>query len=149
MSSKSGRRLFRTLRSRLTFWYAGLFTGLSSLAFLLIYLALNATLLRAVDEEIVTELTEWDKILRTGGTEALAVEFESEALGLGKDRVFCRLLAPDCTTLLASDLEAWPRLPPPPTISAGGAGGAYGRTAARNRFAPGAPTPGADRVRGG
>ena len=114
MSSKSAKRLFRTLRSRLTFWYAGLFTGLSSLAFLIIYLALNSTLLRAVDQEIVTELGEWDKILRSAGTEGLAVEFESEALGLGKDRVFCRLLAPDCTTILASDLQAWPRLPPPP-----------------------------------
>lgn len=111
---KSARRLFRTLRSRLTFWYAGLFTGLSSLAFLIIYLALNSTLLRAVDGEIVTELGEWEKILESTGLDGLVIEFESEALGLGKERVFCRLLAPDGTAILASDLQAWPRLPPPP-----------------------------------
>lgn len=127
MSWKSAHRRFHSLRFRLGIWHFGLLAATTIAVFAAVFLSLRTMLTAHLDEQLVAEAEEWDRIFEIGGLPAMRIEFESEIFSYGGKHVFCRLFGPDSTTLLTSDLTAWGSVPEPPrTFIASGAAGARG-----------------------
>jgi heavy metal sensor kinase len=98
---------FKTVVSRLTFWYAATCTLLAATAFILAYIRLDVNITRDIDKELVNELKELRAVYAGNGLAALQDLANGEAEAEGLDHVFIRMLSPQGDTLASYDLSKW------------------------------------------
>jgi len=111
------------VRGRLTLWFAGLFAGLSLLAFATVDAALRASLQARLDERLMGKAREYEALFREYGLMALQSEFRREAEAVGADNLLLVFRAPGQQVLASSDLSAWEgvalQAPEPAVLPAG------------------------------
>jgi signal transduction histidine kinase len=112
MSLKSLIKLPRTLATRLTLWYSGIFT-LSYVAAFLIFVLLGSPLLQKdIDQDLLGEIRNFSSliaVLATDGIEAEEIEpyLRIQAKNAGVDKRFYRLLSADGDVIASSDMMSW------------------------------------------
>ena len=107
MSLKKRFKFFRTLAFRLTLWYAGIFSVSSGIAFLLLYLFINAALQNGIDRELLSRSKELSSLLHFNGVEAVKRVLVLEAQAAGEKKIFVRLLHPNGDTFSSSNMSYW------------------------------------------
>ena len=104
------RKIFdisRTLAFRLTFMYAFIFTISFFGVFLGLYLIIASTIQGRTDQELLNELAELRSIYALKGEGSFKVELDIEAESDGVGKVFFRLLSPDASELVSSNMSTW------------------------------------------
>jgi signal transduction histidine kinase len=115
MSLKRLIKLPRTLATRLTLWYAGIFT-LSYVAAFLIFVLLGSPILRKnIDQDLLGEMRSFSSLiaaLAADGLEAEEIEpyLRIQAKNEGVDKRFYRLLSSDGQVIASSGMLSWPGL---------------------------------------
>jgi heavy metal sensor kinase len=107
MFSKIGISFLRTTTFRLTLWYLVVFSALSVVVFLIVYVSLALRLQDQTDIELLDKSREFDTLYREHGIKALQAEFAREAESQGTKRVLFQLLSPNGESLASSDLSQW------------------------------------------
>jgi len=97
----------RTLASRLTLWYAGIFTISTLVAFGAFYLVISTVLSKNNDQDLMADVQEYSAMLAAEGIDKVKAEMAWEALSDGQEHVFLRLLSMDGKELAATDMSAW------------------------------------------
>ena len=110
MYSKRKSKIFGTVKFRLTLLLAGLFSGLSLIVFLMVYLTLTSTLQQRIDTNLLDTTKEFDALYRMHGVDALRAEFKRESEARGVERAFFLLASPKHEVLATSNLAAWGNL---------------------------------------
>ncbi len=113
MYSKSKSKIFATVKFRLTVMLTGLFSGLSLIVFLMVYLTLTSSLQQRIDTNLLDSTREFDALYRTHGVDALRAEFKRESEARGIERAFFLLASPSHEVLATSNLAAWGNLAVP------------------------------------
>ena len=101
------RRFRRTLAFRLTFWYAGIFTVSSLLAFLFFYLQIASIIDARRDADLLDDIKDYSRLLAGKGLEEVRSTMAVDAKQEGENKTFYRLLAPDGNELSSTDLSSW------------------------------------------
>lgn len=107
MFSKTGISFLRTTTFRLTLWYLVVFSALSVVVFLIVYVSLALRLQDQTDIELLDKSKEFETLYREHGIKALQAEFAREAESQGTKRVLFQLLSPNGESLASSDLSQW------------------------------------------
>ena len=97
----------RTLASRLTLWYAGIFTISTLVAFGLFYFVISTVLSKNRDQDLMADVEGYSSMLAAEGIDKVKAEMAWEALSDGHEHVFLRLLSMDGKELAATDMSAW------------------------------------------
>lgn len=111
MSCATRRRFRNTLAFRLTLWYAAVFSILTALAFVFVYLVVGAVLRDQTDRELLSDYERFSGMIATQGLEAaerLAL-VESQAGGVKK--TFFRFLYANGAVFASSNLAHWRDIP--------------------------------------
>ncbi|MGD9207103.1 MAG: ATP-binding protein [Syntrophobacterales bacterium] len=96
-----------TLATRLTLWYAGIFTISTLVAFLALYFVISAVLKERRDQDFLDDMQEYSAMLATEGIDRVKSEISWEVASDGAEHVFLRLLSMDGEELLTTDMSAW------------------------------------------
>jgi heavy metal sensor kinase len=112
MYLKNGAKIFRTVTFRLTLWYAVLFAALSLTVFGIIDMTLTKGLTKRMDNILSVEAREIEHFYRLIGDEGLKSEFNREAVLIGTQRVFFRMLTPHREIMEESDMHTWEGIRP-------------------------------------
>ena len=104
---KKGSSFIRTTKFRLTFLYLFVFSALSVVVFLVVYVSLALRLQDQTDNELLDESKEFATLYREHGVKALQVEFSREAGSQGTGRVLFQLLSSNGDALASSDPSQW------------------------------------------
>jgi heavy metal sensor kinase len=96
-----------TLASRLTLWYAGIFTLSTLVAFGAFYLVISTVISKNRDQDLMDDVQEYSSMLAAGGIDKVKAEMAWEALSDGQEHIFLRLLTMDGKELAATDMSAW------------------------------------------
>ncbi len=104
---KPGINFFHTVTFRLSLWYTVVFSGLSLVVFLVVYVSLISHLRQATDNELLDKVKEFDTLYKSDGLGALQDEFNREAESKGIKQVFFYLLSPEGKVLANSDMSNW------------------------------------------
>ena len=104
------KTFFSTVSGRLTLSYTLLFGVLSLGAFLLVYVHIAHNLNQQTDDRLRATIRELTRTRVEGGHDGLQEEFSVESSATGKERIFFRLLDPDGTPVITSDLTSWKSL---------------------------------------
>jgi heavy metal sensor kinase len=107
MFLKKRINFLRTTTSRLTLWHLGLFSVLSVVVFLVVYVSLASHLRNQTDNEIMDSAKEFAVLYGERGVKALQDEFTREAESRGTRRVFFQLFSSKGKLLASSDLSHW------------------------------------------
>jgi heavy metal sensor kinase len=97
----------RTLASRLTLWYAGIFTISTLVAFGVFYLVISAVLSKNRNLDLMADVQEYSIMLAAEGIDRVKAEMAWEALSDGQEHIFLRLLSMDGKEVAATDMSAW------------------------------------------
>jgi len=97
----------RTLASRLTLWYAGIFTISTLVAFGAFYLVISTVLSKNNDLDLMADVREYSSMLAAEGIDKVKAEMAWEALSDGQEHIFLRLLSMDGKEMAATDMSAW------------------------------------------
>jgi heavy metal sensor kinase len=116
MSSETSPRQARTLAARLTLWYAGVFAASSVLAFSLTYLMIVALVRERTDDDLSDDIGEFAELLETEGMNGVEQEIRLDMQGDEVENEFIRLWSRDGSLVAATDLDAFPGLPPPDSL---------------------------------
>ena len=105
----SGKRinLRNTLAFRLTLWYAGIFTVLSCVAFLLFYMLITSLIRDQTDQELLSQGNRFSTLLAAEGVEAVKNAAVIEAQAAGVKKVFFRLLSLNGQAFSSSNMAYW------------------------------------------
>ncbi len=103
--------MFRSLTSRLTVWYGGLFAVLALTFFALFYGALSSRLQGRIDAELSDDAREIADFLHNHDTAQVQEFVAEEVTPDGVSHEFIRILTPDGESLAGTDLSAWSGLP--------------------------------------
>ncbi|MCD6186343.1 MAG: HAMP domain-containing protein, partial [Deltaproteobacteria bacterium] len=106
MSLKKLLKLHATLAFRLTFWYTAIFVISFFLAFLGIYFLIVSTIQERVDQELLSDKTEFVSLL-VYGLDKIKNEIKIETDSEGADKIFFRILTLTGEELAASNLASW------------------------------------------
>ncbi len=104
----------RSLALRLTLWYSGIFAACSALAFAFIYVLIVASVRDRLDEDLADDVSEFAALYRSGGLERVEHEMQLDTKGEEAEKSFFRIWTLDGRLVVATDLDAFPKLPPPP-----------------------------------
>jgi len=88
----SSKKLIKTLRLRLTLWYAAGFAFVALAVFVLAYYMVSQQLRHAIDVDLNDTAQEFGERLKAGGIDALQTEVDSETASHGADLFFARFL---------------------------------------------------------
>lgn len=110
--------MFRTLSAKLTSVYALVFAVLSLLAFLAISQSLKMNLMQRLDNDFISDGSEFIQVFQQGGLELLTNEVKLEAEGEGVDKIFIRVFAPNSEVLIRSNMAQWRDIPDRPPLFA-------------------------------
>ena len=113
MSSETSPRPGRSLASRLTLWYAGVFAASSMLALSLAYLLIVALVHERTDEDLSEDIGEFAELLLTDGMSGVRQEIRLDMQGDEVEDEFIRLWSRDGSLVAATDLAAFSGLPSP------------------------------------
>lgn len=97
----------RSLAFRLAVWYAVIFTLSSFLAFLVFYFSVSSLVHGRVDGELREDWQELAEGFESGGLAVLKAEISEEAKFEDADRLFYRLIRPDGSEIVATNLATW------------------------------------------
>ncbi len=107
MSSKRGSSFFRTVTLRLTLLHAGLFASLSFATFVLVYLTLQANLMRRADNELREDAREAESNLLADPSAAGRDAFAAGVDPADINKEVHVLLSPRSEMLVSSSLDFW------------------------------------------
>jgi heavy metal sensor kinase len=96
-----------TLASRLTLWYAGIFSISTLVAFGAFYLVISTVISKNTDQDLMEDVQGYSSMLAAGGIDKVKAEMAWEALSDGHEHIFLRLLSMDGKELAATDMSAW------------------------------------------
>ncbi len=99
-------KLHTTLAFRLTFWYTAIFVISFFLAFLGIYFLIVSTIHERVDQELLSDKTEFASLL-VYGLDTIKDEIEIETESEGANKIFFRILTFTGEELAVSNLTSW------------------------------------------
>lgn len=99
-------KLHTTLAFRLTFWYTIIFVISFSLAFFGIYFLTVSTIHERVDQELLSDKTEFASLL-VYGSDTVKDEIEIETESEGANKIFFRILTLTGEELAVSNLTSW------------------------------------------
>lgn len=102
------KRLFRSVASRLTLFYAVLFGLVSCTGVLLIYLTIMMHLRSTIDAELLDEMHELSYYVTHSDLKTVHRTFLLEAEAENPGSLFCRLISSSGEVLASSDMSAWP-----------------------------------------
>ena len=97
----------RTLASRLTLWYTGIFTVSTIVAFGAFYLSISTVLSKNRDQDLMEDVQGYSAVLDAEGIDKVKAEMAWEALSDGHEHIFLRLLTKDGKEVDATDMSAW------------------------------------------
>jgi heavy metal sensor kinase len=107
MFSRKRINFRNTLAFRLTLWYAGIFTVLSCVAFLLFYMLITSLIRDQTDQELLSQGNRFSTLLATEGIEAVTSAAVIEAQAAGVKKVFFRLLSLNGQAFSSSNMAYW------------------------------------------
>lgn len=107
MSLKKMLDMWHSLSFRLTFWYAGIFTFSSCVAFLFFYLLITSVIRERTDQELHKQAGAFSTLLSQRGMEAVKRVAVLEAQAAGEKKVFFRLLYPNGQVFSSSNMSYW------------------------------------------
>ena len=107
MSLKNLARLRHTLIFRLTFWYAGIFTVSSCVAFILFYLLISSVIRDRIDRDLLEQAGKFSALLVTNGIDAVRRVAIIEAQAAGEKKIFSRLLTRNGEVFSSSNMSYW------------------------------------------
>lgn len=110
MLSKKKNNIFYSFAFRLTVWYSVLFTAALIIVFSISCNFLVSGLHHAVERQLLSETREVEVSISKQGLEQAKLAIKEDFEGEGKNRIFFRILSPDLSLLLSSDLTAWNHL---------------------------------------
>ena len=114
MSSEPTTRRGHSLALRLTLWYSGIFAGSCVLAFAFVYWLIVGTVQDRLDEDLSDDVAELAALYQSGGQARVEHEMRLDTKGEEAEKSFFRLWTRDGRLVLATDLDAFPELGPPP-----------------------------------
>ncbi|MCG6918322.1 MAG: HAMP domain-containing histidine kinase [Deltaproteobacteria bacterium] len=97
----------RTLASRLTLWYAGIFIISTLVAFGAFYLVISTVISKNTDQDLMEDVQGYSSMLTAEGIDQVKSEMAWEALSDGQEHIFLRLLTMDGKEVAATDMSAW------------------------------------------
>ena len=100
-------RFFRSIASRLTFWYAGIFSVSSCVAFGLFYYLTAQTLQTQVDHDLVEKAGYFRSVIQRNGLPGASKLAVIEAQAAGEKLIFFRLLYPSGEVFASSHMSYW------------------------------------------
>src|SRR5512143_1257576 len=100
-------RLRRSLAFRLTFWYAGIFTLSSLIAFLVFYFSISTMRLHKTDQYLSQEIAEFSSLLASRDMNAMTTFINIEAESIGVQEMFLRVMTADGKELATSNMSSW------------------------------------------
>jgi heavy metal sensor kinase len=100
-------RLFNSLASRLTLWYAGIFVVFFSAAFLFFYFFIDAILDQRLDEDLEEDIVEFRLLWESEGLTGVKTELQREVMSEDPREGFFRLLDVDGNEIFSSDMSYW------------------------------------------
>ncbi len=107
MSWSKWLKSVRTIRFRLTLWYAGLLSVFALLLFLCEDGLLRSQLQSRVDDDLLSDVRQFEALYDEFGLEALADEFRREGEATGIENVLLIFRSPNLRVLASSDLASW------------------------------------------
>jgi len=107
MSLKKRIKVFHKVTLRIALLYAMSFALMSLLTFEIGQIIISKNLYSRMDEELVEDVTELEKIYSKEGLEGLKRQFKIESEADGISKVFFRIFSEDFMTLASSDLSQW------------------------------------------
>ena len=107
MSLKTLPRIRHTLVFRLTFWYAGIFTVSSCVAFIFFYLLISAVIRDRIDRDLLEQTGKFSTLLVTNGIDAVRRVAAVEAQAAGEKKIFFRLLTRNGAVFSSSNMSYW------------------------------------------
>lgn len=107
MSLRNLLRLRHTLAFRLTFWYAGIFTISSCVAFLFFYLLITSFIRERTDQNLLEQVGKFSTLLSTNGIDAVKRIAIIEAQAAGERKIFFRLLSLSGEVFSSSNMSYW------------------------------------------
>lgn len=124
MSLKRKNNLFKTVKFKITLWYAILYVISSAVVFLIVYHTISSNLMKRIDDELLTlsreielNYNKWSTSDKNGDlAQFLQKEFEIEVHEEGASRVFFILISEQCKVLAKSDLTSWKRVEKHPDV---------------------------------
>lgn len=100
-------RLPKRLAIRLTFWYAGIFSLSSLIAFLAFYFLIINFIQSRTDQELVNRVNDFSTLLDLRGIDAVKRVAVLEAQAAGEKKIFFRLLNPTGEVFSSSNMSYW------------------------------------------
>lgn len=100
-------RLRNTLASRLTLWYAGIFTVSSCIAFLLFYTLVVSLILDQTDQELLDQANRFSLVIASQGADSALDSAILESQAAGVKKVFFRFLSINGQVFSSSNMSYW------------------------------------------
>ncbi|MCG8529137.1 MAG: hypothetical protein MI749_00565, partial [Desulfovibrionales bacterium] len=100
-------RFFASIASRLTLWYAGIFSISSCVAFGLFYYLTAQTLQTQVDHDLVEKAGYFKSVIQRNGLMGASKLAVIEAQAAGEKLIFFRLLYPSGEVFASSHMSYW------------------------------------------
>ncbi len=100
-------RVFRSIASRLTLWYAGIFSISSCVAFGLFYYLTAQTLQTQVDHDLIEKAGYFRSVIQRNGLPGASKLAVIEAQAAGEKLIFFRLLYPSGEVFASSHMSYW------------------------------------------
>ena len=96
-----------TVVTRMTLWYAGIFTVSSAVAFVLFYLLITTLFRQQIDEDLTNKAGEFKTLMQLRGIESVKRLAILEARAAGIKKIFIRLLSPNGSVFSSSNMDYW------------------------------------------
>jgi heavy metal sensor kinase len=100
-------KFLRTVTFRLTLWYAALFFSVSIIVFGIIYITLANSLMQRMDKALIENVREIELLYNLKDTEIRREGFRREAVSVGSQRMFFRIITPQMKVIESSNMNAW------------------------------------------
>ena len=100
-------KIFHTIAFRLTFWFTGIFTICSGVAFVLFYFLATQTLQTQIDQELLDNASKFSAIIHRNGLMGARELAVVEAQAAGEKVIFFRLVYPTGEVFASSHMSYW------------------------------------------
>jgi len=99
--------LFNTIAFKLTFWFSGIFSICSCVAFVLFYFLATQTIQSQIDQELLDNASKFSAIIHRNGLMGARELAVVEAQAAGEKVIFFRLLYPTGEVFASSHMSYW------------------------------------------
>lgn len=98
---------FNTIAFRLTFWFTGIFSVCSAVAFIFFYYLTVLTIQEQIDQELLDNASKFTTVIRRAGLSGARELAVIEAQAAGEKQIFFRLLYPTGEVFASSHMSYW------------------------------------------